>query len=274
MKQEEKQEKLLRGFSIEAYYDRRNDNFKAHSHTCFEILIIIRGKRNVRINGKEFLAKDGDIVVFFPGEVHEEKTLSETISYLGLRFWDYDLKQLKVDFPDLPPSFHIFNVSRQTELMNVLNKIMAENKSGLPGADTLKGAYFVEFVVFLRRAFLDAMKGASEKNAGAKERISSAVELMKKTLDNPLNLSELAKSSFLSASYFSQVFKERTGKSPRQFIIKEKIEKAKKLLLETDKSIKQISDELGYEAEPYFFRQFKQKTGATPMDFRNSKKVK
>jgi len=268
-----KPDKLLRGFSIEAYYDRRNDNYKEHSHTNFEILIILKGKRNVRINGKEFLAKDGDIVVFLPGEVHEEKTLTETISYLGVRFWDYDLKQLSLDFPDLPPSFHIFNVSGQVDLMEVVNKIIHENKSGLPGAETLKGAYFVEFVVFLRRAFLSAMQGAQEKNALGRERIASAVELMKKTLDKPLNLNELAKSSFLSASYFSEVFKAKTGKSPKQFLIKEKIEKAKELLKKTDKSIKQIAEELGYESESYFHKQFKAKTRLTPMDFKNSKKV-
>jgi len=235
--------------------------------------VILKGKRKVRINDKEFLARDGDIVVFFPGEVHEEKTLTETISYLTVRFWDYDLKKFSLDFPDLPPAFHIFNVGRQGDLMDVLNKIMIEKKENLEGAETLKGAYFVEFVVFLRRAFLSAMQGSKEKNALGKERISSAVELMKKTLDNPLNLNELAKSSFLSASYFSQIFKEKTGRSPKQFMIKEKIEKAKEMLTKTDRSIKQIAEELGYESESYFHKQFKAKTLATPSEFREHKKL-
>jgi AraC-like DNA-binding protein len=180
---------------------------------------------------------------------------------------------MKVDFPDLPPAFHIFNVRPQSEMLNVLGKVLFENKSGLPGAETMKGAYFVEFVILLRRAFLEAIKGSRIKNAPGKERISSAVDLMKRSLDKPLNLSELAKTSFLSASYFSQEFKKKTGNSPKQFIIKEKMEQAKKLLLENRKSIKQISDELGYETETYFFRQFKQKTGVTPMEFSRKKKV-
>ena len=262
----------LSGFTLRTKEEQKDIYFKEHKHTYFEILLIMKGKRFVKINGEEFLAKDGDIIIFFPGEVHEEKTLSKTISYLVLNFGDYNLQQLHVDFPKLPPAFHVFNIGADSGIFEVLNKIIREDRGNLEDAAALKGAYFIEFVVLLKRAFREALKGLKTNSPG-RERITSAITLMKKSFDKDMNLSELAGQSFLSASYFSQVFKEKTGKSPKQYLIKEKIEKAKELLSKTDKSIKQIADELGYETESYFFRQFKHKTRLTPMDFRERKKV-
>lgn len=271
---QEPEKKILKGFSIYPVQNARNNAYKEHKHPYFEILFIIKGRRRVRLNSGEFLAKDGDIIVFYPGEVHEEKTLTETISFIALTFWDYDLAQLKIDFPKLPPAFHIFNIPEQGQLLDVLNKIMLEKQGNLEDAEMLQSAYFIEFVVLLRRAFTKVLKGSANKQLSGKERIASAINLMENSLQKPVNLKELAGQSFLSASYFSQAFKEKTGKSPKQYLIKEKIAKAKKLLLETGKPLKQIALELGYETESYFFRQFKQKTGVTPMDFRDSGKVK
>jgi len=255
------------GFQIQAIHDTPNIDPGIHYHSFFEILFYMKGSRKVRMHGKEFLAKEGDITVFFPGEVHEEIAATKTFSYIVLRFYDYDLKQLKLDFPDIPPSFHVFSVADREELLEILNKIMLEGNKKLPGAEVMRGAYFMAFVVHLHRAFLEAMKGAREKKQLGRERISSALDIIKHSLDKPVNLGELANSSFLSTSYFSKEFKRETGRSPKQFIIKERLEKAKNLLLKSNKSLKQISNELGYISESYFFRQFKHETGLTPMEF-------
>jgi len=262
------------GFQIQSFHDAPNLDPGIHYHSFFEILFYMKGSRKVRIQDKEFLAKEGDITVFFPGEVHEEIALTKTFSYIVIRFYDYDLKQLKLDFPKIPPSFCVFTAPDREELLEILNRIMLEGEKKLPGSETIRGAYFMAFTVLLHRAFLEAAKGARSNRPSGRERIDSAIGLIKHSLDKPVNLGELAKSSFLSTSYFSQEFKKKTGKSPKQFIIKEKIGKAETMLLSGGKSLKQISDELGYASESYFFRQFKLQTGLTPMEFRKRRKVK
>jgi AraC-like DNA-binding protein len=262
-----------RGFSIALMKDRRDDNYSEHIHDCFEMLFLIKGRRSVRIDGMDFLAKSGEIIIFLPGEVHEEKTITETISYFTLRFYDEDLKKHNVSFPVVQPSFHVVRLSNFYEIMEIFNKILAEEEKKMEDWDAIKGAYFIEFVILLRRAFKDAIRQNSGNISAGKERIESAISYMRKNIEKKVDLSELAGQSFLSVSYFSQVFKEQTGSSPKQYLIKEKIERAKELLLDTKRPIKQIAEELGYEFESYFFKQFKSETGLTPLQFRKIEKA-
>lgn len=72
----------------------------------------------------------------------------------------------------------------------------------------------------------------------------------------------------LSAKYLSDMLKALTGKTTKEHIQFQVLEKAKYLLLGTDKSISEIAYQLGFEYPQYFSRFFKEKTGATPKGFR------
>jgi AraC-like DNA-binding protein len=60
--------------------------------------------------------------------------------------------------------------------------------------------------------------------------------------------------------------------SPNQYIIKARIEKAKRLLSATERSIEQIADEVGMERF-YFSRAFKQLTSFSPSQYRSVNKI-
>lgn len=262
-------DKIIDGLEFESHYNSRLDT-QDHSHPFFELLFIMKGKLNIRIRGNEFLSKAGDMIVYLPGEVHQEKTLSKATSFLCVRFREYNLKQFKLELPDISPAFFVFSVPGKYGIVEVLNRAIVEEKSRLPGSEILRTAYFLEFFVLLTRAYMESKKMNTDQSQSGAERISFAIDLIKKSLDKPVKLNELADSSFLSTSYFSEVFKRKTGTSPKQFIIKEKTEKAKHMLKTTDMPLKQIAEELGYESESYFHKQFKKQALVTPMEYRQS----
>ena len=68
----------------------------------------------------------------------------------------------------------------------------------------------------------------------------------------------------------STITKDYCGLSPRKFINKEIILKAKKLLTNNSISIKEISDELGFTDAPHFVKFFKKETGMTPSQFKET----
>jgi transcriptional regulator GlxA family with amidase domain len=65
------------------------------------------------------------------------------------------------------------------------------------------------------------------------------------------------------------MFRLYTGVAPHKYFMELKIMRAKELLLATDKSIKEISFELGFQSIHYFSRIFKNKTGVSPSEFRH-----
>ena len=74
----------------------------------------------------------------------------------------------------------------------------------------------------------------------------------------------------LSMRYFSYVVRETTGKTPSQWIASILLTDAKQLLLETGKTIKEVSDMLNFPNQSYFGKWFKVHTGMGPMEFKRS----
>jgi AraC-like DNA-binding protein len=70
-------------------------------------------------------------------------------------------------------------------------------------------------------------------------------------------------------SLFRKVFKKYTGLAPGQYLIQLKIQKAKELLADPTKLIKEIAYDLNMESSLYFGKLFKEKTGITPVEYRN-----
>ncbi|MBX2949227.1 MAG: helix-turn-helix transcriptional regulator [Crocinitomicaceae bacterium] len=73
----------------------------------------------------------------------------------------------------------------------------------------------------------------------------------------------------LSANYLSDLLKKETGMSAQDHIHYHVIEAAKNLLLNSDKTVGELSFMLGFEYPQYFSRLFKSKTGLTPLEYRN-----
>lgn len=73
----------------------------------------------------------------------------------------------------------------------------------------------------------------------------------------------------LSANYFGDLIKKETGKSAKEYIQDKLIDVAKNMTFQTDKSVSEISYELGFKYPQHFTRLFKQRVGCTPNEYRN-----
>jgi len=98
--------------------------------------------------------------------------------------------------------------------------------------------------------------------------IRPAINYIEANFDKPVTLAELAKASHLSASRLAHVFKEQMGVTLIDYVTEVRIERAKELLLGTDRSCTEICFEVGYNNQSYFTRTFKALVGMTPRQFR------
>jgi len=84
----------------------------------------------------------------------------------------------------------------------------------------------------------------------------------------PWRVEEMASMAGLSVPHFFRCFQKATGTTPIRFLRQERISQAKRRLLESRDSIKEIAEQVGYSDPFYFSRDFKQHTGTSPVQFR------
>jgi AraC-like DNA-binding protein len=81
-------------------------------------------------------------------------------------------------------------------------------------------------------------------------------------------IKELSRRACLSPSQFSRRFRAMTNMSPGNFVVQARVQRARQLALESNLSVSQIADALGYRDVHFFSRQFKQWTGQSPGNLR------
>lgn len=100
--------------------------------------------------------------------------------------------------------------------------------------------------------------------------IRRAQEYIERRYTDPeLSLNEVAAHVNLSASHFSAIFSQETGKTFKEYLIEARIRKAKELLRMTSLRSADIAYQVGYSDPHYFSSVFKKNTGFTPMEFRS-----
>lgn len=98
--------------------------------------------------------------------------------------------------------------------------------------------------------------------------LACVLDLIESDLAEDLSLKVLANAAGLSEYYFLRMFKQSTGYTPHQYVINQRIERAKELLRKTDMSITEIAYLLGFSTPAHFTHHFRRKTGATPSALR------
>lgn len=98
--------------------------------------------------------------------------------------------------------------------------------------------------------------------------ITKAIQYLDKHFYKSVSLETVAEHVGLSPFYFSKLFREEAGITFIDYLTRLRIKEAKRLLLETDHSLKRICFEVGYRDPNYFSRVFKKTIGMSPSDFR------
>ncbi|WP_088243956.1 helix-turn-helix domain-containing protein [Calothrix rhizosoleniae] len=87
-------------------------------------------------------------------------------------------------------------------------------------------------------------------------------------LDQDLGLKELANLLQLSPHYFSHLFKQSVGIAPHQYVVQQRVQRAKQLLKQADMTIGEVAYAVGFANQAHLNRHFKRMTGITPGAFR------
>ena len=103
----------------------------------------------------------------------------------------------------------------------------------------------------------------------APARLRRVTELVYAKIEEDLTLDEMAQSAGLSAAHFSQMFRKSTGESPHQFVLRQRVERAKEMLREADPRVLDVAVACGFKTQQHFARVFRRMCGASPTEYRH-----
>lgn len=101
--------------------------------------------------------------------------------------------------------------------------------------------------------------------------INKALDYVRANLSEPISAKQLAGHLPMNANYFSQLFKEQMGISFSDYVTRQRLQLAKRLLLTTALSIQEIAEQTGYQTDRYFIRVFRAHEQLSPAQFRKQR---
>lgn len=155
------------------------------------------------------------------------------------------------------------------QLHQVAMLLFAESQSGgVMGRLYIESLTQVLVIHLLRHYSIVTQPITSENRSLTRTQLQQAIDYIHTHLDRDLSLAELASVINISPTYFASLFKQATGISPPQYVIQERVERAKVMLSRTNLTIANIALQVGFSSQSHLTQQFKRVTGLTPKQVR------
>ena len=256
-------------------YTSCNYKLPSHYENVYQILFLLSGKIRYQVEGKEYIVSKGGMIVL---NTLEEHTL-EVLEYPYERYLIQirpDFFQQEVRYPEViavfikrPADFsHLLTVTEP--VWNYLYDVIGEMEREF---QTKKKYWELYIGANLRRMFITIFRECADLMSTMK--IGTGVTVAYNVMNylnhhfaENITVDDVAAALFLNKDYIAHVFKEETGHSLMQYVISLRINQAKLLLLETDRSVTEVAAACGYTDFTYFSKQFKQHANMSPSRFR------
>lgn len=160
--------------------------------------------------------------------------------------------------------YHFDNPASISRVVHTLVDLFAEDTTN---RDLLVDLKACELIVRMlqtrsRRFLVDQSARLAPRNG-----IAAAVQHIKKNLDQPLNVSDLAEVACMSESSFYRYFRNEFGMTPLQYITEARMARARDLLKDQSMSVGQVSEAVGFSSVSHFISTFKDAYDVTPKQY-------
>jgi len=247
-------------------YQQVHPNYPGH-----KLLLCLKGHGFIRVNGRVWPVGPGHVAWIFN---HHENAHWPAEGSPWEMYW------IRVEGPKMDqiyktltasgsPVFTRIEASRAATFFRRIFRIMKRRSIAMEAALHAEVASLITLLFEARHSATPATTGQTEIPAS----LHKPLEAMRLYFQKPLRVSDLAKLAGMSVTNFFRHFKAATGTSPIDWLRRERINQAKRHLLETDGSMAEIARQTGYYDQFYFSRDFKRMTGVSPSAYRQRERA-
>jgi AraC-like DNA-binding protein len=254
--------------SLEGYYE-----YPAHTHSDYEVILIITGPYRCTINGIEIEANDGELVIIQPGDRHQDHLREGQLHYV-LHFNLLDEYGTGVSLPKLfDPALHpryrvidsgSWDCTGFFTWMEHQNEIQEKN-GGIPAAlvshqqDARMELFFWEMFALIPPESVSA-DFAYRSNREAFR--SALLRVFAKHVDQNMQVPEMANHMNMSPRTLSSLCRKYMGTSPARAFLEFRIRRSAEHV--GTRSLQEISTQFGFSNQFHYSRAFKSVCGTTP----------
>lgn len=236
-----------------------------HIHHFSELLYITNGKGYFVLEGKEFPAGKGDLIIIPPDLEHTERSFPcHPLEYIAV-----GVEGISFCSSNPLENYFICHCGTGTELLSVLLLLLEEAKEEKEDSDAACQALLEVLLIRITRSqnLVPTPFTAS--------RMTKECSQIKRYLDSnfaeSITLDRLASLAHMSKYYLVHAFTRYTGLSPINYLNARRIEISRELLATTDHSVAQIASLSGFSSQSYFAQVFKREVGKTPAQYRKER---
>lgn len=242
-----------------------------HSHDDYEFIIPKTPIPFLYYDGAVYYGEAGYVYPVYSGKEHGSKYSMKDVSHTNIvidkEYFDEILKYKEADIDLFEQEFILTE-----ELKLYIKAFNKEYKKG-KNKDCLKMKYLTGLISSELAEGCISVSGVTLREAAAyRKGIYSVADYINKNFNENISVTDMARLSGLSESYFTRAFREAIGCSPKRYLLKIRISKAKLLLENTDKLICEICILCGFKKQNSFTTLFRTMNGISPNEYR--KKVK
>lgn len=157
------------------------------------------------------------------------------------------------------------------ENLQVLARLLASSREDMPGFHLFGDSIVAAIVARFSQLGVVSESASSRRLGLTRRQLTQVTDFMNDNLSRCIRLAELASLAGLSASQFGRAFKVSTGTTPHSWHLVTRIEYAKHLLANREKSLVDIALETGFSEQSHFTRAFTSANGVSPNAWRRSR---
>lgn len=244
-----------------------------HNHSYWQIISVIKGSGWIRIGEERFPFSERSTFLIRPHVPHEilRGRPEDQLQMMDLKFTLAD-GPLAQDVLKMPSQL---DESVFSKFQYYFDRILKESEENLPYSYERICMFFGLALTTILRSGVSVTQGrlpehpeeVPVKSVGGVD-LQRVTQYIQQNYASPISLEDLAQVAIVSKSTLIQAFKAAFDTTPIKYINRIRLEKAKALLLNTDSSISEISEMVGFQSLHYFSRYFKSNENLSPVEYR------
>ncbi|WP_248927154.1 AraC family transcriptional regulator [Paenibacillus hamazuiensis] len=242
-----------------------NHSYGPGVRDMYKVHFIHKGRGIVRTSGETYTLAAGQAFLAFPGRIifyQADEADPWTYSWIGFRGERADSIMMRTSLtPDRP----VFPMDMR--LMPNLYDLLNEAVQLEYGKDLRLGALLLQFL----SALVELAPASKTNSAGRRTRdeyVHRCLDFLHSHYGENITVRQLASMIGLDRKYLSAIFKEATGRSPQQYLLFYRMERACEQLKKGTLTVAEIARSVGYQDALLFSKMFKKMSGFSPREYR------